>query len=116
MQLIKGMDVSMLKELEERGASYYLYGEKKDIFHIFKEVGVNLIRLRLWHDPYSETGEAYGGGTNDAYPSTSSSSSVISSPNRSSAVLMGAGLLMSTPAIFSRLMGSVEQPPERKFR
>lgn len=65
MQFIKGMDVSMLKELEEHGAVYYWHGEKRDLFEILKESGVNLIRLRLWCNPYSETGEAYGGGTND---------------------------------------------------
>ncbi|MGF7144543.1 arabinogalactan endo-1,4-beta-galactosidase [Anaerotaenia torta] len=65
MSFIKGMDVSMVKELEEHGAKYYLNGEKKDLFEILKECGVNLIRLRLWNDPYSTSGEAYGGGTND---------------------------------------------------
>ena len=65
MQFYKGMDVSMLKELEERGAGYYLQGEKKDIFAILKECGANLIRLRLWNDQYCEDGECYGGGTND---------------------------------------------------
>lgn len=65
MQFIKGMDVSMLKELEGHGAAYYLHGEKKDLFELLKECGANLVRLRLWCDPYSEEGEAYGGGTND---------------------------------------------------
>lgn len=61
----KGVDVSMLKELEDLGASYSLRHEKKDIFVILKECGVNLVRLRLWNDPYSIEGEKYGGGTND---------------------------------------------------
>lgn len=65
MRFIKGMDVSMVKELEEHGAAYYLNGEKKDLFEILKVSGVNLVRLRLWNNPYSESGEAYGGGTND---------------------------------------------------
>lgn len=65
MKFIKGMDVSMVKELEEHGASYYLDGEKMDLFKILRASGVNLIRLRLWNHPYSESGEAYGGGTND---------------------------------------------------
>ncbi len=65
MNFIKGMDVSMVKELEEHGAAYYLNGKKKDLFEILKESGVNLVRLRLWNDPYSESGVAYGGGTND---------------------------------------------------
>ena len=32
---------------------------------ILKRHGVNLIRLRLWNDPYSEAGKPYGAGTND---------------------------------------------------
>lgn len=65
MEFIKGVDVSMTKELEAHGATYYLNGEKKDLFEILQESGVNLVRLRLWNHPYSDTGEAYGGGTND---------------------------------------------------
>ena len=64
MQFIKGVDVSMAEELEQHGAAYYLAGEKKDLFAILSECGVNLVRLRLWNNPYSEQGEAYGGGTN----------------------------------------------------
>ena len=65
MQFIKGMDVSMVKELEDHGAAYYLKGKEKDVFTILKEAGANLVRLRLWNNPYSMAGEAYGGGTND---------------------------------------------------
>lgn len=61
----KGADVSMLEELEQHGARYYLDDRQGDLFEILAECGVNLIRLRLWHDPYSETGESYGGGGND---------------------------------------------------
>ena len=52
-------------------------------------------------------------GKNVAYTSCSISST--SSPNRARALLTGSGELMSTPAIFSRLMGSVLQPPDRNF-
>lgn len=65
MEFIKGMDVSMVKELEDHGAAYYLNGTKQDVFTIMKECGANLVRLRLWNNPYSPNGEAYGGGTND---------------------------------------------------
>lgn len=65
MDFIKGMDVSMIKELEEHGASYYLDGKKKDLFAILKECGVNMIRIRIWSDPYDELGNSYGGGGND---------------------------------------------------
>lgn len=62
---IKGMDVSSLKELEQFGAKYYKDGEEKNLLEILKEYGANAIRLRLWNDPYSETGIPYGAGTND---------------------------------------------------
>ena len=65
MNFIKGMDVSMVKELENHQAAYYINGQKKDLFEILAETGTNLVRLRLWNHPYSNKGEAYGGGTND---------------------------------------------------
>ncbi|MCH5255327.1 MAG: glycosyl hydrolase 53 family protein [Lachnospiraceae bacterium] len=65
MQFIKGMDVSMIKELESYGASYYMDGQKKDLFHILRDCGTNMIRLRIWQDPYDEYGKPYGGGMND---------------------------------------------------
>ena len=65
MQFIKGADVSLIEELEDRNAEYFLHGEKKDLFVILKECGINMIRLRLWNHPYSEEGEPYGGGSND---------------------------------------------------
>lgn len=65
MYFIKGMDVSMIKELEDHGARYSIDGKEKDIFEILNECSVNMIRLRLWRDPYTKDGESYGGGTND---------------------------------------------------
>lgn len=65
MQFIKGADVSLIEELEEKNAVYYLNGEKRDLFEILKECGINMVRLRLWNHPYSEDGEPYGGGSND---------------------------------------------------
>ena len=64
-KFIKGMDISSVKELEECGAKFYDNGVQKDIFEILKNYDVNAIRLRLWHNPYSENGEKYGAGTND---------------------------------------------------
>ena len=40
-------------------------GPAEDLFAILRRRGVNLIRLRLWNDPYDETGRPYGAGTND---------------------------------------------------
>ena len=67
MQFVKGVDVSMIKDLESRGASYYLNGEKDDVFCILKKCGVDMIRLRIWLDPYDEEGTPYGGGMNDLH-------------------------------------------------
>lgn len=61
----KGADVSLLEELEQHGASYQLEGVPGDLFEILSRCGVDLIRLRLWNDPYSEDGQSYGGGGND---------------------------------------------------
>lgn len=66
MTFIKGVDVSLLHELEkEHGAVYRCEGQERDIFQILKNAGINLVRLRLWHDPYTAEGVPYGGGTND---------------------------------------------------
>ncbi len=37
MRFIKGMDVSMLKELESYGASYYLADKREHLFAILKK-------------------------------------------------------------------------------
>lgn len=65
MRFMKGMDLSTLEELERLGAKYYDHGEETDILEIMKRYDVDTIRLRLWHHPYSETGEPYGAGNND---------------------------------------------------
>ena len=64
-RFIKGMDLSTLLELERCGAKYYDHGKERDILDIMKDYDVETIRLRLWNDPYSETGEPYGAGCND---------------------------------------------------
>lgn len=65
MEFIKGVDISMIKELESYGASYYMNGKKEDLFYLLKKCGVNMVRIRIWPDPYDEEGNSYGGGTND---------------------------------------------------
>ncbi|MFQ7057836.1 MAG: hypothetical protein ACLRQX_04355 [Turicibacter sanguinis] len=42
MNFIKGMDVSMLQELESEGAKYYLDGQEMDIFDLFKQKELTL--------------------------------------------------------------------------
>lgn len=63
--LIKGMDLSTLPEVERCGGKFYDSGVQGDAVEILKSCGMNMVRLRLWNDPYSETGEPYGAGTND---------------------------------------------------
>lgn len=62
---IKGVDISTLAEVERLGGVYYEDGKQEELLAILTRNGVNYVRLRLWNDPYSETGEPYGAGTND---------------------------------------------------
>ena len=62
---IKGMDLSTLMEVESCGGKFYDSGKQGDAVEILKNYGMNLVRLRLWNDPYSEDGIPYGAGTND---------------------------------------------------
>ena len=62
---IKGMDVSLLLEVERCGGRFYDHGAEGNALDILKNHGVNLIRLRLWNDPFDEDGNSYGGGGND---------------------------------------------------
>lgn len=64
-EFIKGMDLSTLIEVENCGGRFYDNGEPGDAIGILKNYGMNLVRLRLWNDPYSEDGVPYGAGTND---------------------------------------------------
>ena len=65
MNFIKGVDVSMIKDLESHGASYRLNGKEEDLFTLLKQCGINMVRIRIWADPYDESGNSYGGGGND---------------------------------------------------
>ena len=65
MEFIKGMDISMTAELESLGVKFFDKGKEEDIFSILKKYNTDTIRLRLWHNPYDEEGNPYGGGTND---------------------------------------------------
>ncbi len=61
-----GMDVSSVLALEASGVRYRdIQGEEKDLFALLAENGVNLIRVRVWNDPFDAEGHGYGGGNND---------------------------------------------------
>ncbi|MEZ0537435.1 glycosyl hydrolase 53 family protein [Caldicellulosiruptoraceae bacterium PP1] len=62
---IRGMDVSMLSQIEKSGGKFYDNGEQKDCLQILKDHGVNWIRLRIWNDPKDENGIDVGGGNCD---------------------------------------------------
>ncbi len=61
---IRGVDVT-LDMLEDLGAAYYQNGTRNDALTILRNNGANYVRLKLWVDPYDESGNAYGGGNND---------------------------------------------------
>ncbi|GKX68691.1 glycoside hydrolase family 53 protein [Inconstantimicrobium mannanitabidum] len=65
MNFIKGMDISIFKELDHLGGKFYNRGKEEPLLKILKYYDINSIRLRLWVNPYDEEGNPYGGGTND---------------------------------------------------
>lgn len=83
-EFIKGADISSYAEIIEQSTyencQYTKYqdltdddakiytdfdGQKKNLFEILRNNGVNSLRLRVWNDPYTADGESYGGGHND---------------------------------------------------
>jgi len=50
-EFIKGVDLSALLEIEEHGGIFKENGIPKGALQIFKDHGINFIRLRLWHTP-----------------------------------------------------------------
>lgn len=61
-----GMDVSSVLSLEASGVRWKdENGSERDLFQLLSENGVNLIRIRVWNDPFDEEGHGYGGGNND---------------------------------------------------
>ena len=63
--LCKGMDLSTLLEVEACGGRFSAGSGTADAMTILRRHGMDLVRLRLWNDPYSEAGEPYGAGTCD---------------------------------------------------
>ncbi len=50
---IKGMDLSSLLEVERCGGTFYDGGIPGDAMDILQSYGMNLVRLRLWNNPYA---------------------------------------------------------------
>ena len=53
IRFVKGVDGSFLQEIEEHGGTYYDNGVAQDALQIFKNHGINYVRLRVWHTPSS---------------------------------------------------------------
>ncbi len=66
---IKGVDVSSYISEKNSGVKYYDFeGNELDdqgFFNLLASCGVNYVRIRVWHNPYDNNGNGYGGGTND---------------------------------------------------
>ena len=64
--MILGLDCSSLLDVRAAGAKFTVQGKPVEPLTYFHDVaGLDLLRLRLWVDPYDEQGHPYGGGTND---------------------------------------------------
>lgn len=61
-----GADVSSVIALEKSGVVFRdKNGNPCDIFKTLKTNGVNCIRIRVWNDPFDESGNGFGGGNCD---------------------------------------------------
>ncbi|MBN1559822.1 glycosyl hydrolase 53 family protein [candidate division KSB1 bacterium] len=50
-EFIQGVDLSALAEIEDHGGIFKENGMAGDALQIFKDHGINFIRLRIWHTP-----------------------------------------------------------------
>jgi arabinogalactan endo-1,4-beta-galactosidase len=48
-EFVIGADMSYVNEIEDAGGVYLMNGRKEDPFRIMKSIGVNTVRVRLWH-------------------------------------------------------------------
>jgi arabinogalactan endo-1,4-beta-galactosidase len=63
--MILGIDVSTYLEELEHGATYFDGDKIIDPLNAFVDNGVNCMRIRVWNNPYSESGEPYLAGNCD---------------------------------------------------
>lgn len=61
-----GIDVSTYFDEINRGAKYFDGEKEVQPLELFRKNGVDIMRIRLWLDPKSESGEKYLGGDCDA--------------------------------------------------
>lgn len=63
---LNGVDASTVLSLEESGVVFRdAKGRPADLFEVLADSGVNSVRIRVWNDPFDETGQGYGGGNVD---------------------------------------------------
>jgi len=63
---IRGVDIGSVIAQENSGVTWYNWDdEEQDLFEILAEAGVNLVRIRIWNDPFDAYGHGFGGGNND---------------------------------------------------
>ncbi|MCH5157628.1 MAG: glycosyl hydrolase 53 family protein [Clostridiales bacterium] len=60
-----GIDVSTYYEEIDRGATYYDGDKKVEPLGMLRDNGVDIMRIRVWVNPYDEEGNPYLGGTCD---------------------------------------------------
>lgn len=60
-----GIDVSTYFEEKDAKAKYYDGNKEVEPLELFTENGVDLMRIRVWVDPYNSDGKPYLGGTCD---------------------------------------------------
>lgn len=60
---MNGFDISSVKALYDNGSKFFYKDNKEEsLFLILKDNGINWIRLKLFVDPFSTSGESYGSG------------------------------------------------------
>lgn len=50
-QFVMGSDLSYVNQIEDAGGVYKVNNQPKDVFQIFKQIGNNTVRVRLWRNP-----------------------------------------------------------------
>lgn len=66
-EFVMGADLSYVNEIEEAGGQYKMDGKVTDPFVIFKSIGTNTVRVRLWHNPAWKKATSNGKMYSDLY-------------------------------------------------
>ena len=62
-----GSDLSYVNQMEDCGATYNEWGQPKDVYQIYADHGNNLVRVRLWVEPFWQDGLAQPAGVKRRY-------------------------------------------------